>query len=230
MTLPESSTYFLILAGSIAGPLFLSFDKKVAFFSKRKAFLFSLILPALFYIAWDMIFTKMGIWSFNPRFITEFYIYNLPIEEVLFFLIVPYCCLFIYECIKCYLPRLNDNPTITLAFRFFGAALIMISFFFYEQAYTFYTFLFTGIFITLLYLLPSWTKRFNTSSFLLSYLISLIPFLVVNGMLTSFPVVIYNNHQNMGIRIGTIPVEDTIYGMLLMLWCAVGFEKKSVKR
>jgi lycopene cyclase domain-containing protein len=230
LTLPESFTYFLILAGSIAGPLFLSFDKKVAFFSKRKAFFFSLILPALFYIVWDMIFTKMGIWSFNPRFVTGNYIYNLPIEEVLFFLIVPYCCLFIYECIKCYLPQLNDNPKIKIAFRVFGIALLLLSFFFYQQAYSFYTFLFTGCFITILYLIPAWNKRFNTTAFLLSYFISLIPFLIVNGMLTSFPVVIYNHQQNMDLRIGTIPVEDTIYGMLLMLWCAVGFESKLGKR
>jgi lycopene cyclase domain-containing protein len=45
----------------------------------------------------------------------------------------------------------------------------------------------------------------------------LIPFLIVNGLLTSIPVVIYNDNENLGIRIYTIPIEDTVYGMLNML-------------
>jgi hypothetical protein len=45
-------------------------------------------------------------------------------------------------------------------------------------------------------------------------------------MLTSIPVVIYNHNQNMDLRIGTIPIEDTIYGMLLIMWNIYGFEKK----
>ena len=53
--------------------------------------------------------------------------------------------------------------------------------------------------------------------FFVSYMIVLIPFLIVNGLLTALPVVEYNNTENLGIRIFTIPVEDTMYGMLNML-------------
>lgn len=222
----DKYTYFLILAVSIFGPLILSFDKKVAFFSKRKAIFISMILPGIFYLIWDMIFTDLGVWSFNPRFITGLKGYNLPIEEILFFVVVPYCCTFIYECVRCYLPNMTDNKNLKSAFRFSGILFILSAFFVTDKAYTFYTLLFSGFFITTFYFFPKWSQRFHTSAFLLSFIISLIPFLLVNGMLTSIPVVIYNNEQNMNLRIGTIPIEDTIYGMLLMMWNIAGFERK----
>jgi lycopene cyclase domain-containing protein len=57
--------------------------------------------------------------------------------------------------------------------------------------------------------------------FLLAYLVSMIPFLIVNGLLTgSFleePIVWYDDSQNLGIRIFTIPVEDTIYSLMMLL-------------
>jgi lycopene cyclase domain-containing protein len=51
-----------------------------------------------------------------------------------------------------------------------------------------------------------------------AYLVSLVPFYIVNGFLTSIPVVIYNDKQNLGFRVGTIPFEDHFYlmGLLLM--------------
>ena len=57
-----------------------------------------------------------------------------------------------------------------------------------------------------------------------AYLVSLIPFFIVNGLLTCIPVVTYNNNENLGIRLGTIPVEDTIYLLLLLLMNIVIYE------
>jgi hypothetical protein len=41
--------------------------------------------------------------------------------------------------------------------------------------------------------------------------------LLVNGVLTAVPIVWYNDQHNLSLRIGTIPVEDTLYSMLLLL-------------
>ena len=57
-----------------------------------------------------------------------------------------------------------------------------------------------------------------------AYLVSLIPFFIVNGILTSLPVVMYNDSENLGIRIFTIPIEDTMYSLLLLLMNIVLFE------
>jgi lycopene cyclase domain-containing protein len=39
---------------------------------------------------------------------------------------------------------------------------------------------------------------------------------VVNGLLTSLPVVIYDNSENLNIRVGSIPVEDFVYCLILL--------------
>jgi lycopene cyclase domain-containing protein len=70
-------------------------------------------------------------------------------------------------------------------------------------------------------------------SFFISYLIILVPFLMVNGVLTAIPVVWYNDTENIGVRIFSflpypmqnIPLEDIFYGMLLIMMNVAGYEK-----
>jgi len=70
-------------------------------------------------------------------------------------------------------------------------------------------------------------------SFYMTYLVILVPFLIVNSILTgSFiegEVVWYNNAENLGIRIFTIPIEDFSYGFTLILLNLILREKFKVK-
>ncbi len=67
------------------------------------------------------------------------------------------------------------------------------------------------------------------NTFFITFLIILIPFGIVNGILTgSFiaePVVIYNDTENLGIRLGTIPIEDIGYAFSMLLMSLVLIQK-----
>lgn len=220
-------TYFLILLLSVAGPLALSFDKKVAFYKKWKYLFIPMLIPALFYIIWDIYFVSENVWHFNEAYITGIKLINLPVEEVLFFFVVPYCCLFIYECIRCYFPNLKNKQSGNTVLQGLGLILLITGIIFYKKYYTGWTFVFTALFIAAIYIFRNFFRSFDATSFLVSYVIILIPFLIVNGFLTSIPVVIYNNNENLNVRILTIPFEDVFYGMLLVLMNITLYERNN---
>ena len=184
-----------------------------------------MLLPALLYIIWDIFFTQKNVWSFNENYITGIKIINLPVEEVLFFFVVPYCCVFIYECVRCYFPRITNRPSANTILQLLAVVLLIAGIFFYNKKYTSCTFIFNAVFIIMLYAQKKYFKTFDAASFLVAYAIILIPFLLVNGFLTAIPVVLYNDTENLGIRIYTIPFEDVFYGMLLILLNITLYEK-----
>ena len=51
----------------------------------------------------------------------------------------------------------------------------------------------------------------------LMWLVHLLPFFTINGVLTALPIVWYNDNENLGIRLGTVPLEDAFYSLLLLL-------------
>ncbi len=226
-------TYFFIHAAALAGPLLLSFDKKVAFYKKWKYLFPAMVLPALFFLVWDEWFTRTGVWSFNEAYVTGIKLGSLPIEEILFFITVPYCCVFVYECIRCYFPRLKNKITGTYFLLLTELLLLVVGLMNLERDYTAYTFIFTAVFIACIFLFRKWFSGFDAISFLVAYLICLVPFFLVNGFLTAMPVVLYNDAENLGIRMFSflpwpmhnIPFEDTFYGMLLILMNIALFEK-----
>lgn len=225
--------YLTILAASLLGPFALSFDRKVGFRRKWKYALPAMVLPALFYIAWDIYFTHKGVWSFNESCVIgrPFYFLNLPIEEVLFFFVIPYCCLFIYECFRVYFRNLKNKSHDKVILKVIAGILIITGLINYNRMYTLWTFILTGSFIILVFMYKKHFRHFDATSFIISYSITLVPFLFVNGYLTSIPVIRYNDAENLGIKISTIPVEDVFYGMLLVMMNVVIYERlKSRKR
>ncbi len=64
--------------------------------------------------------------------------------------------------------------------------------------------------------------------FYASYVIILIPFFIVNGILTGTgireEIVWYNPEEMIGLRIFTVPFEDGFYGMVLLLGICTLYE------
>lgn len=206
-------TYLVLDIASVLFPLALSFDKKVAFYKLWKYLFPAMLISGVFFILWDILFTAQGVWGFNPKYITGIYIFNLPLEEVLFFVCVPYSCVFIYEVLNVYVKRDVigcPNPISTIII-ILSLALCII---YYDKTYTLVN---AGICFLLLLFAALIYKFKNFGRFYLAYFVSLIPFLICNGILTVLPIVTYNDNENMAIRLFTIPVEDVLYCLSLLL-------------
>ena len=206
-------TYFFLNIATVFFPVILSFDKKVNYYGKWRFALPAMLFTAIFFIFWDSLFTGWEVWHFNPDYLTGYYFLNLPLEEWLFFFTIPFALIFIYEVVKHYFAAKKFNrPARILLLIIAGASFLMAAIFF-QKAYTFTVFGFLGIF--LIYVsLGGVLKTYG--AFLIAFLISLIPFYIVNGILTSLPVVIYNKQEILQLYVGTIPVEDHFYNLLLM--------------
>ena len=218
----KNFTYLILLVGSICIPLLLSFDKKVQYYKSLKYILPAILTTAILFWVWDIWFVEALIWSFNMEYTIGLTFWGMPIEEWLFFMIVPYCCMFIYEVLKFYLVKYEYANI----FRSFSLLLIvgfaLISYSFRHQDYTFLTFLFSALYLS--YII--YRNKFNPhiTKFYFTYFVSLIPFMVVNGVLTSLPVVKYNPAHIMNIRIFKIPVEDFSYLFLMLLMVTTIYE------
>ncbi len=192
----------------------LSFDRKVAYWRTWRYLGPAIALTGTLFLVWDIWFTEMGVWGFNPDYLTGLSLFGLPLGEWLFFLTVPYACVFIYACVKAYLPQDPLKQVAPWVFRILMVALPILGILFRDQIYTSVTFIGLGILLAInLYVI----RADYLGHFLLAYLIALIPFALVNGVLTALPVVWYNDLENFGIRLGTIPLEDTMYNLWLML-------------
>ncbi len=85
---------------TISVPFAVSFSRKINFYSNGKKLFLSLLIPFVLFVLIDMISTYRNLWSFNPEYVTGIYIFNLPLEEVLFFAVIPFSCLFLWETVK----------------------------------------------------------------------------------------------------------------------------------
>ena len=207
------STYLILDLLVLAVPLLLSFDRKVAFFRRWPAVFGSIVSVGGVYVVWDIFAAKRGDWSFNEEFVGDITIGGLPLEEVLFFVVVPYACIFVLEVVRAYLPE-KELALSRGVFAGLGAVLITLGLIFFPYAYTLTVLVVTGAFFLLAGLIG---YRFVTRrSFWLALGISYLPFLVSNGILTGLPVVVYGKGHILGIRIGTIPLEDFFYSLSLL--------------
>ncbi|WP_395804253.1 lycopene cyclase domain-containing protein [Daejeonella sp.] len=214
-------SYLLINFLTIFFPIVLSFDKRVAFF-KSWSFVFpGLLITGLLFLFWDYLFTIYGVWSFNPEYIIGFHILDLPIEEILFFITVPFACVFVYECLNYYVkPDLLKRFSSPISYFLIVFSILMV-FLFYDRVYSLITF---GLLAMVLIITEFVVKSTIMSRFYLAYLVSLIPFYIVNGLLTSIPIVMYNDAENVAFRVGTIPFEDHFYSLSMLLINILFFE------
>jgi len=226
--------YLILDLAAVVIPVAFSFDKRLNFYKLYRSLTPSIIIVGFVFVVWDSFFTRMGVWGFNPDYLTGIYILNLPLEEYLFFICVPYAGIFTFHVFKTLLSKFVISEKQLGVIILLPATLLLIAgLYFYDKWYTCVTFIFSSLTLLLAWLV----FRKNLSHFILSYLAILIPFFIMNGILTGTfidgEVVWYNNEENLGVRIFTIPLEDIFYGLTLLLWnvnLTTLFERKPLKK
>lgn len=210
-------TYLTIDLLTIAIPAAFSFHPRFNFSKTWFAFWPAMMLTAIPFLAWDVLFTVRGTWGFNQRYLLGIELLHLPLEEWLFFLCIPYACVFTYFCFKQFI-EVRRSPAVHRVTRILGLCLLVAGVFYLGQAYTSTVCLLTGLLLLA-------QLRAAVSGYLVpfyaAYTILILPFMLVNGVLTgSFipeQIVWYNNLENLGVRLFAIPVEDFAYALSLIL-------------
>ena len=210
--------YLLLNLGSILIPFIASFHPRLKFYKKWKSLLLSIVITNLIFIPWDVYFTKISVWGFNANYYIGYKIFYLPIEEWLFFICIPYACVFMHYAILELYPNLTFSNVlgkwITLFLLFLFTFILLFN---YDKLYPLINYSLAIPLVILVY----FKNMVLLYKYYKTFIFMLIPFFIINGVLTGTgivdEVVWYNNFENLGIRLFTIPVEDITYAFTLIL-------------
>jgi lycopene cyclase domain-containing protein len=215
--------YLLLNVLIFTGPLVMSFEKQIHFIDKWRYAWPAIIVVAIPYLIWDSLVTGSH-WWFNEKYILGWRLANLPIEEWLFFFTVPLAALFSWEVIGFYYPHDRKVQFMRRArYAIYSLQLFGLLFFARGKEYTGLMLIFLGAAAIVDRVLKT-NLLLRTRIFI--YLAVLSGFILIfNGYLTGRPVVLYGEAYQLGLRIGTIPIEDFGYGISLNLLATILYEK-----
>lgn len=207
------SLYLLLNISIIGIPLLLTFAPKVYYYRKIKSLMFSVLIISSMFIIWDALATARGDWAFNSKYVGGARLFGLPLEEIIFFLTVPYSCIFLYETFRTYIQDrrvfYSEHIYNALAVLCFAVAIVFIN-----KTYTATVFIMTGVLFTAARL--CYVSMFSSGLYWLYVIVCTMLFAIFNHVLTSLPVVSYSTQAIIGVRVGTIPIEDFFYNYSLL--------------
>lgn len=211
----KNYTYLLLILGLLIVPLAFTFNNRVRFYTKFKYLFPAIFFSGAIFLLWDIRFTGLKIWTFNPEFLIGANIYGVPVEEWLFYFAVPYSALFLYETLVVKFSDFEKSNLFLAISLVLFVAFGLTAYFARQKVYTFFTF----FLLTIYFGYTIFRNRFKRhyTMFYLTLLIFLIPFFIVKLVLTGLPVVEYDDMFNLGVRIFTIPIEDFFCFFLLLL-------------
>ncbi len=208
------SFYFYLNLAIIAFPLIFSFERRLEFYKKFKPLAVALLLVGFLFVAWDIFATYRGHWSFNPLYVNQAKLFGLPLEEIMFFITVPYSCLFVYHSIGHFV---KDKKLFGIG-KWIPASIailiLLFAFVFFSKEYTFLAIISVGL--AMLFVALVNMELFASRSYWLYTFLTLILFLIFNYLLTSYPVVQYSPEAITGVRVLTIPIEDFMFNFSML--------------
>ena len=207
--------YLLVLFIYLPVPVFMALKSKILFWNKIRYYIPAILFSAAIFILWDIRFTQLGIWQFNPDYITGIYLLKIPIEECLSFIIIPFSSFYIYEILKSKYEQL-EKPNLFLSISLVFLVIFAITAFIArEKLYTFFTFFLLSIYFA--YTIFRNRFKHHYTKFYLTFLITLFPFFLVSFLLNRLPAKSYDILHHLKLTLFSVPIENLAYLFLMIL-------------
>ena len=173
--------YLWLNLGSFIIPFLFSFHPRLRFYKKWKSFTIGILVMMFFFVPWDILFTQNKFWGFNDTYITGYKFLELPIEEWLFFICIPYACIFTHYSLLELFPKMYFSKRIVSILHVTLISVFVITLWYHnDKWYTLINFCYAALLLGIIYNYKPNILRY----FFPSYLVILIPFFLVNGILT----------------------------------------------
>ncbi len=207
--------YLFLLMVYLIIPVVMSWQKKVRFVFQLRYLLPAILFSGAIFGIWNMRFTELGIWSFNPDYLTGLEVMKVPIEEWLSFLIIPLSSVYVYEWLKIRLEKFEHANAFLLVSLVLFTLSAVLAYYYRQSMFTFFTFFLTAIYLGYTVFRNRFKKHYT--KFYLAFGITLIPYLFVSAILNTMPAVVYNTSHIIGAGIVGVPVEKLAYLFLMLL-------------
>ncbi|MDT7547231.1 MAG: hypothetical protein QOE99_3341 [Actinomycetota bacterium] len=93
-------TYLLVLGGCVLGTAPLELVLHTRVYARWRRLLLTLLPVFVVFTLWDVLAIRAGHWAYDPRQTTGLHVGNVPIEELLFFLVIPVCSVLALEAVR----------------------------------------------------------------------------------------------------------------------------------
>ena len=211
----KNFSYLLILIATIAISLYFSFGKQLRFYDKLKYIIPAILFSGAIFIIMDLRFEERAIWKFNSEFTLGVNILNLPIEEWLYFMAIPFLGVTIYEFLKYRFSGFEQPNVFVILSLLLLVIFAFTAYFTRQKLYPFFTFFLLTIYLGYTVFRNRFKKHYT--KFYLAYFVMLVPFIIISEIITTLPIIEYNPIHILGVRIFSIPIENFASLFLLLL-------------
>ncbi|HEX3909053.1 MAG TPA: lycopene cyclase domain-containing protein [Mycobacteriales bacterium] len=90
--------YLVVMAACVVGTLPLELALRARVYTRWRRLLLALLPVLVVFLTWDVLSIRAGFWSY--RHLSGVRIGDLPIEELVFFLVIPTCAILTLEAVR----------------------------------------------------------------------------------------------------------------------------------
>ncbi|MCA1712039.1 MAG: lycopene cyclase domain-containing protein [Actinobacteria bacterium] len=94
------AVYLLVLLACLIGTAPLELVLHTRVYRRWRRLLLTLLPVFVVFTIWDVLAIRAGHWSYDPRQTSGVHLGNVPLEELLFFLVIPTCSILALEAVR----------------------------------------------------------------------------------------------------------------------------------